>query len=190
MNKVHVNLCPYENKEENKVLGFVAKYIQYVFFLLVLLVIGNILIFITTSTTRLPLISLEKTWKNLSSHIDEIDQLKKQKEVLAAEKKSYEGLRTNDILFHKIFISVFDSMPMNVWLQTARFDNNSLDLIGYVVRWQEKNVVSLDGFIKNLKSNDYFKKTFNNITLKSSRKRTLGGRDIIEFRIECNNEAG
>ena len=80
---------------------------------------------------------------------------------------------------------IFNSLPKNIWLEELDFDKDMIILIGYVVKWKEDYLASLDKFIKHLGNEDYFHSIFADIGLKNSRKSRVNNVEVVRFKIEC-----
>ena len=89
--------------------------------------------------------------------------------------------------YDTVFIlgDIFSSLPKNVWFKELDFRGETIDLKGYVVRWNEDYLVSLDRFISSLREKEYFFSKFKKINIKESKKTTFNGLETVKFVIEC-----
>jgi Tfp pilus assembly protein PilN len=185
MKRITINLHPLHHKEEDRIYATIAKYIPYVFLGLIGLVVVNIFLFLLVSLSRLGYKSAAEQWKTFSPQVETVTALKKEVEALTAERNEYSGLFAARVETSRMLADIFASLPKNIWLERIEFNNDNLNFSGYVVRWKEDYLVSLDKFIKNMGKSEYFSTVFKEISLKNSRKNNLHNVEVVRFVIEC-----
>ena len=84
-----------------------------------------------------------------------------------------------------IFQGIFHSLPKNVWFESLDFKSGAINLKGYVVKWGEDYLVSLDGFVNSLREQEYFSSKFSNMSIRESKKSNFNGVETLKFIIEC-----
>jgi Tfp pilus assembly protein PilN len=185
MRRILINLHPLKGRGEPKILKFTSQYAPFAFLGLVILVVINLLLFILSTALNIPYKNLKKEWVKLAPQVDKISSSKRELQSLIEEKAKYQKLLTSEVLFSRILSDIFSSLPKNIWLKTIESDSDSINFIGFVVKWKENPLVSVDKFIKNLTKQNYFFTVFQDINLKSSRRRNFSGVEVVEFSIEC-----
>lgn len=185
MKRININLHPSRNEEADKIYKLVSQYIPYVFLGLVGLVFINILLFLLASFARLSYKASEGEWKKLSPQVESITALKKEVDTLALEHKEYKKIFSGHVKTAKMLADIFSSLPKNIWLEQIDFQTETVNFSGYVVRWKEDYLMSLDKFVKNLSASKYFSAVFKDINLTNSRKSTINGVEVVRFLIEC-----
>lgn len=185
MKKITVNLHPLKEKNGNKIFKIVAGYIPFIFLGGVALTAINILLFIMVSFMTISHNNINNKLKNLSEKLNEVDSLKKELESLSNERKGYSRPLTENVLFSHIFTDIFESLPKNIWIDAIKFDGKNINLSGYIVEWKENPFASLERFIKNLSSEDYFSTIFKNITPPIYKVTKRVNLSVGEFKIEC-----
>lgn len=126
-----------------------------------------------------------KKWAQWEEKADAIKEIKKELMRYEDEKDALQGLATpkNDITF--ILRDLFSSLPKNIWFEKIQYKEGFINLAGYVVRWEEDSVASLDKFINSLREKDYFSAKFAKINIKESKASQFNNIDVLQFVIEC-----
>ncbi len=84
-----------------------------------------------------------------------------------------------------ILADMFSALPKNIWFESLRFKEEVIELRGYVVKWNEDYLISLDTFINALGKSDYFSSRFGLVNIKTSQKEDFNGVKVLNFSIEC-----
>ncbi|MFA7677050.1 MAG: hypothetical protein WCY34_02650 [Candidatus Omnitrophota bacterium] len=105
--------------------------------------------------------------------------------LLNKEKESLREVLTPRYEMVFLLEDIFSSLPKNIWFEGLVLDKDFLDLRGYVVRWQEDYLVSLDKFINSLRKKKYFSSVFSKIKIKNSQIDKVNGVEVLRFFIEC-----
>ncbi len=124
----------------------------------------------------------ERSWQDKA---DLIRQLKKEIQELDSEKRSLEKLVAPEYEVARILDDLFSSTPKNVWFEHLKFQDDFIDLNGYVVKWDEDCLVTLDRFINLLRKKVYFSQKFSKVNIKDSQKVNFYGVEVLKFIIEC-----
>ncbi|MCP4653383.1 MAG: hypothetical protein GY858_08400 [Candidatus Omnitrophica bacterium] len=185
MKKIKINLHPVQAQEETKLVKTAGQYMPFAILGLAGLIVANLIIFAFANVLRLSYSGRHKHWKSLSPQVQEIVQLKDELQKHIVEKKDFQNLLSEHLSFSQIMAEFFSSAPKNIWLRDMSINEETVKINGYVVKWKEDRLVSLDKLIKALNEQTYFIEKFRNVGLKNYRKSTLNGVDIIEFRMEC-----
>ncbi|MCK5288166.1 MAG: hypothetical protein KAJ79_03820, partial [Candidatus Omnitrophica bacterium] len=56
---------------------------------------------------------------------------------------------------------------------------------GFVVKWQEDYLVSVDKFINNLINKEYSKSKFEKVNMTGSNQIKFNGIEVLEFSVKC-----
>jgi Tfp pilus assembly protein PilN len=186
INKIKINLNPKVKEKESLFIQKISFYTPFVglgvvgFF--IVLLFFQILIFFKANAYR----NYRKEWKRWEKNFNLINNIKKETAALLQEKKEFEKLTTPKIVIAKIFEDIFSSLPENIWFHTLSFKEDSLNLKGYVVKWNnEDDMVSLHKFITSLKEKEYFSSKFKRINIIDSKKVSFFGVEVLEFNVEC-----
>jgi len=185
MKKIVINLSP---QKENVTSAFLQNLISYTplvglsaaaIFALVLLV--QLFSLKKAHTVRV----YTKKWSQWESKANSIAEMKKELMRYESEKAVLQELVTpqNDMTF--ILRDLFSSLPKNIWFEKIRYEEGFINLAGYVVRWEEDSVASLDKFINSLRKKDYFSSKFDKINIKESKTSEFNSVEVLEFVIEC-----
>lgn len=185
MKKIIINLNPAKPPESSPASKTLDKFVPFVLVLLILLAVFNIFFFGLINFFRLTQGSLKKTLKDLQPQVKEVQTAREDLAQINKEKKDYQAALVNDFLVSRVMADAYAAMPINIWLKSFVFGNDSLTLEGAVVQWKEDQMVSLNRFIQELNKKEYFTQKFKTVGLKSYRTNKLQAAETIEFRIEC-----
>jgi len=185
MRKIVINLCPDGGKRENKILLSAQKYASFALLLLILCIGINVIFFVLGVFLQFPYRKLSARWQQLTPQVNSMLSLREEVQALTKEREEYKTLFQESISLSRVFAEVYESLPKNIWFETIKFKDDTIEFIGYVVKWKEDYFDSLSKFIKNLKNKTYFSTTFKKINLKNSRKGRIASREVLKFEIEC-----
>jgi Tfp pilus assembly protein PilN len=104
---------------------------------------------------------------------------------LEEEKAAIAAITTADNQAAKLFADVYRALPKNIWFDEFKFDGKLLNLHGYIVRWEEDDLASLDKFINRLRGAEYFSRLFKTVNIKQSQKANIRGVEVLRFSLEC-----
>lgn len=185
--RIGINLYPYKEEKSNKAVGFIDSNFSIIFLIGLILALLNFLIFVIGQLSFFPAHEANKSWKKVEVKAKELEQLKNDLVVLRGKKTTYSDLVKPNISMARILDDVYSSMPKNVWLIAVDFKDKKLEFVASAVEWKNLLSESVDQFIKNLKSKEYFSSKFSKIELKGRRIMKMYGNKIIKFEVECKN---
>ncbi|MFH1504154.1 MAG: hypothetical protein ABIH08_02025 [Candidatus Omnitrophota bacterium] len=185
--KVTINLNPKKKSFSQEILQRLGAYIPLAgaAAVVMLVLILSLQVFILAKTRDYEAHTKER--QNWASEIDLLKQVQDRKALLQAEKKELEALMVPEYEAAAVFNDIFLSLPKNIWFESLKFKQGFIVLEGYVVRWHEDSLVSLDKFINALRKQKYFTAKFNKVNIKKSQKVDFNGAQTLQFIIECKN---
>ncbi|MFA5008128.1 MAG: hypothetical protein WC546_02785 [Candidatus Omnitrophota bacterium] len=184
MDRIYINLSPKQKKEENALLVKASYYLilSISFFLAVIIVLG---IFIAVRASVYEYYSIR--WAKWKTQYETLTRLKQDIAGLESDRNEFVKILTPKNQMAKVFENIFSSLPKNIWFNSMDLKKDTLDIKGYVVKIDEDYLVSLEKFINNLKSKEYFSNRFKKINIKDSQKIEFNGAEVLEFYVECAN---
>jgi Tfp pilus assembly protein PilN len=184
MDKIYINLSPKQKKEGNDAIRNVSPYLGLaIFALLGIIIIVGVVIAMRASVLKYTDIQWSK-WKERYSTLSRIEQ---DIANLGKDKNEFTKMLTPKNQMANMFGDIFSSLPKNIWFNSMNLKKDALDIRGYVVKIDEDYLVSLEKFINNLKSKEYFNSKFKKINIKDSQKKDFNGTEVLEFYLECAN---
>ncbi len=184
MRKIEINLYPFSSSRK-KVDVLIEKYFPFIFLGFLFLFLINLLLFFLNGFVSFPLKKLEQRWEKVSPQIEKLNGLKREINKLKIRNSDLENFYQNRVFISHIFADIFKALPKNMWLEKIAYSNRRLFLSGYVVKWKEEYLATIDTFIKNLKKEEYFSKIFKNLALKDTRKTEYRGREVTYFILQA-----
>ena len=185
MKKIAINLSPQKEKITSTMLQNVVSYapLAGVISGFVLIPILLLQLFIFKQTYKYK--EYSERWKKWESKYNSIERIKEEISLLKKEKEKIGEVVTPeyDIVF--VLSDIFSSLPKNVWFKELTFRGGNIGLRGYVVKWGEDYLISLDRFINSLREKEYFVSRFSRVEIKESKKSTFNGLETTKFIIEC-----
>jgi len=124
-------------------------------------------------------------WVEWAPKANTLKQLKDEIAKLESTDNKIRELTTPKYEIAAILKDLFSSLPKNVWFETLDFTEDFINLKGYVVKWHEDYLFSLDTFIGTIKGKKYFSSKFNKVNIKDSQKANFNGIEVLQFVIEC-----
>jgi Tfp pilus assembly protein PilN len=187
MNRISINLSPQKEAVSGSIIQNLIAYtplaglVAGVIFVTIVLL--QIFIAIQMGTYK----GYAGEWKQWESKAISMKAMKADMASLESELRRLEEIATPKYEFASILRDMFDSLPKNIWLESLKFKEDVIDLEGYVVKWNEDFLVSLDGFIDALREKSYFSSKFSDISIKASQKTMYNGVGVLDFNLECKN---
>ena len=185
MKKIVINLSPQKEKITSTILQNMVSYTPLVGvttgFVLIPILLLQLFIFRQTYEYK----NYSGRWKKWENKYNSIKRIKEEISRLKEEKERIEEVVTPEYDIVLILSDVFSSLPKNVWFKELTFKKGSINLKGYVVRWNEDYLISLDRFINSLREKEYFVSRFSKVNIKESKKSTFNGLETTKFIIEC-----
>lgn len=188
MNKISINLNPRREKIESVIAQNIIPFIPFMVLAAgVLFAIILILNFILLGKVNI-YNSYNKKWRQWKDKAQLVAGIKKEMEELTAEKEEFGKITIPRYQIAMIFDDIFAVLPKNIWFQQLNFTEDSLNIKGYVVMWNEDYLTSLvDNFIRPLKGRKYFSSKFGKINVGESKKQIFNETEVLEFSVECAN---
>lgn len=182
MDKIYINLSPKQEKTETAVLSNLPYYLSMAIagcFIIVVLL--GIFIVIRMGVSRY----YQGKWSKWKEQYTTLSKIKNEISRLEVQKNELNKILTPQNQMAKIFNDIFASLPQNVWFSSMALKKDSLDMKGYVVKVDEDSLLSLEKFINNLKSKEYFSSKFKKVNIKNSQETGFNGIQVLEFDVEC-----
>ena len=155
-----------------------------VFFVLCLIALLAVFLFIRIAMYK----HYESRWAKWKEKYTTVSVIKNELASLKSEKNEFIKILTPQNQIAKIFSDIFVSLPQNVWFENLNFNKKLLLIKGYVVKTDSEDyLVSLENFINNLKTKEYFMSHFKNIDIKDSQKTDFNGLEVLVFNLECSS---
>ena len=129
----------------------------------------------------------KRNWKKWEDKFNITKKIKSEISELEVEKENLQEIITPEYKISLVLENIFSSLPENIWFEKLNFKEGFINIKGYVVKWEEDYLISLDKFMNHLQSKEYFSKKFNNVSLKKSKKAQFSNVEILEFSIQCEN---
>ncbi|MCK4917486.1 MAG: PilN domain-containing protein [Candidatus Omnitrophica bacterium] len=183
--KIIINLNP---KKEQSSGSFSQKLISFT----PLVILSNICIFIVLLLLQFFIISQIRSvnitnnkWKEWEIKSNAINLIKSDINNLQKEKIKLENVVNpkNDTAL--ILDEIYASLPKNIWFNKLSFTEENMVIKGFVVKWQEDYLVSVDKFINNLINKEYSKSKFEKVNMTGSNQIKFNGIEVLEFSVKC-----
>ncbi len=185
MKKIIINLSPQKETAATALLQRVVSYTSLggLTAALVLVLIIFLQMFIIKQTYDCS--KYNKKWEAWESKYKEMKEIKKGIAKLEKVKNKLEEIATPKYDIVLILEGIFSSLPKNVWFEGLDFEKGVISLRGYVVKWREDYLVSVDSFINSLREQEYFSSKFKKVNIKESKRSSFNGVETLKFIIEC-----
>lgn len=184
MDKIYINLSPKQEKVESAILKDLPYYLG-LGAIFCFVVVGALGVFIVI---RMGVLKYQEgKWSKHKEQYATLTKIKSEISGLENNNKELKKILTPNNQMAKIFEDIFTSLPPNVWLGSMNLKKDFLIMKGYIVKVDEDYLVSLEKFIKSLKSKEYFTSKFKKINIKNSQKNDFNEIEVLEFDIECAN---
>jgi len=185
MKKISINLNPQKENITSVVLQNMLSYTPLVGLSAAAIFVVILLLQVLTLKKSHTVSTYSKEWVQWKVKADLITKVKREIIELESEIIVLQKLATpkNDVAL--ILENIFSSLPKNIWFDKVDCEEGFIVLNGYVVRWQEDSLVSLDKFINALRKKEYFSSKFGRISIKESRVTKVNKVEVLEFNIEC-----
>lgn len=183
--KVTINLNPKKENPSEEVLQNIGTYTPLaglaaaVVFVIVLLL--QVFILVRAQSYN----AYTRKWQDWSDEANLLRKAKSEVSLFQAEKQQLQALMVPKYMLALVLDDIFLSLPKNIWFDDLNFKEGSIDLKGYVVRWREDYLISLDKFINALRQKKYFSSRFKKMNITKSQKTDFNGVEVLQFTIEC-----
>ncbi len=185
MKKVVINLSPQKHKYSKLNLTNLSSYLPLVSLAAVIGLILVLLLHLVVLRKAYIYAAKTKDWKQWEDKAKALSEVKAQ---INESKTRYDQLNrilTPNYQLSSLLEDIFSSLPKNIWFQSLNFREDSLGIDGYVVRWSQDYLASLDSFIKSLREKEYFSSKFASLQIRESQKANFNGVEVLKFIIEC-----
>lgn len=184
MKKIKINLNPRKVDDSG---GSFARALNYTPLLLLAviffaLIFGVVEVVSQVKARRYKNISL--TWQEWEPKHREIVNMKREISALERQEKRLEELMFAQDAGIILLEGLFSFLPDNIWLESLRFGGNSAQIRGYIVRWEEDALSSLEKFINNLMEDKDFKDNFKEVNVRETQRVRFRGREVTQFFLE------
>lgn len=185
MKKIVINLSPQKETAATALLQRVVFYTPLAGLTAVLVLVLIIFLQMFVFKQAYDYSKYNKKWGVWKGKYEEMKKIKKGIAKLEKEKNKLEEIAAPKYDIVLILEGIFSSLPKNVWFERLDFESGVISLKGYVVKWREDYLVSLDGFINSLREQEYFSSKFIKLNIKKSKRTTFNGVETLKFIIEC-----
>ncbi len=183
--KIVINLNP--KKEESpglflqKLISSTPLIILSVIFILPILLLLQLFIMGQTRNVNIK----NNKWNEWGIKSNEIQSIKSEIVNLEKVKIDLESVVNpkNDIAL--ILGEIYAALPKNIWFSKLSFTGERMVLKGFVVKWQDDYLSSVDKFINNLMKQEYFKSKFENVNMTESEQVKFNGIEVLKFSVKC-----
>ena len=185
MKKIYINLSPQKEKITSALLQNLISYTPLIS-LSAVVVFALILLLQLFSLKKAHSVKVyTKKWVQWEDKANTVAVVKRELINFDNEKIALGGLLIpkNDMPF--VLRDLFSSLPKNIWFEKIRHEEDFMSLVGYVVRWKQDSLTSLDKFINSLRKKGYFSSKFAKINIKESVAAEFNGVAVLKFLIEC-----
>lgn len=185
MRKIEINLNPQKTKASDEVMRSVTSFTPLMgLFTIIALVFIFFLQIVALKKTHSERVLAKKwqTWAKRSQLLKEI------KDDIAALEEEEEKLKKTLVADQKTAATlegIYSALPPNIWFKDLNFKNDFVNIQGYVVKWDEDYLISLDKFINSLSANALFYSRFSKVNIKQSQITNYNGVEVLDFIIEC-----
>lgn len=185
MNKISINLNPQKKDISADFLRNLTVYTPLMGLATIIIFFSIVLLQIFALNRAHSYNVYKKKWKEWEDKFNLINALKKEISDLEASQEKLNKLIAPKCEAALISEDIFSSLPKNIWFESLNLKEGSLDLSGYVVKWDEDYLVSLDNFVNSLIEKSYFSSKFTKVNIRDSKKTEFNGVEVLKFTIEC-----
>ena len=186
LNKIAINLNPRKDKLDEVIGEIISGYKPLIIIAVVGVLILNVLLHFFVGIKAEIYKNYEKEWKKWQGNYNLLSRLKNETVTLEKRKKEFEKVIYPNVEMAQVLGILFSAMPKNIWLESVNFNNETLTLEGYVVRWHEDYLVTLNrNLIAPLRKSSYFSSKFAKINIKATKKKIINKVEVLNFGIEC-----
>ncbi|MBU1112267.1 MAG: PilN domain-containing protein [Candidatus Omnitrophica bacterium] len=185
MKKVVINLNPQKEKNSSLALQNMVSYTPLVVIAAILGLGLVLLVNVAILKKAHSYTAYNKRWKQWSEKAKILQDVKSQMDKLKKEKGQLDKILTPSYEMALILGDIFSSLPKNIWFQNFDFHDQVLKIEGYVVKWNQDYLVSIEEFIKGLRQKEYFSSKFGSSEIVESIRVDFNGQEVLKFIIEC-----
>lgn len=185
MKKIKINLNPKKPAAFEQGFGKILDYTPLLILLVIALglIIGAVAIFSGIKARQYS--NYQKIWQEWKPKNNELVNVKRKISGLKKTSEKIKEVMLPDNTGKDLLKSLFAALSENIWFKKVQFENDKVDIEGYVLEWEKNPLVSLENFINQLQADQYFSKKFTNIDIKDTKSITFNGQEATQFIIEC-----
>lgn len=185
MKKIVINLSPQKTKTSNLGLENIIVYTPIVAISAIVGLGLVLLLHLAVLKQAHSHSSKLKVWKKWESKAKTLGETKQKIAESRTRLDQLAAVLTPKYEMSSVLGDIFSVLPKNIWFKELDFYEKALVIKGYVVKWNQDYLASLDGFIKALRERGYFSSKFNSLSIKGSQKVNFNGLEVLKFTIEC-----
>lgn len=188
MKMIEINLLPEDVKLRAKAKktgsgkGIEAKHLFYIIpALLSALILAHLLLALVSIAKNVQLAMLNGKWQKLEPQRKAFEDFNREFSLLSEDTKAIQQLAQQRINWSEKLNKISLLLPGGVWFNDLSVSQKGLSVQGSVISLQSEEMVLINKFMDNMKSDAAFFKDFTKIELGSVQKRVVGGYDIADF---------
>jgi len=124
---------------------------------------------------------LNRGWTELEPQKKVLEDFKKEHSATGQDESLIQGLISQRIFWAEKLNKLSLSLPSGVWFNDITMDGNSLVIQGSVVSLRNEELILINKFIENLKTDKTFFDNFSNLELNSVQKKSIGSFTVSDF---------
>lgn len=184
MKKININLNP---KKADNLSGIFAKALNYTPLLVLAVIFFALVLGAVETVSRVKSgrhKNLNDVWRQWEPKHREIVNVKREISALERQGKQIGELMLPQVDGIVLLEGLSSFLPDNIWLESLRFKDNSAQIRGYIVRWEEDTLASLEKFINRLREDESFKDNFKEVNIRDTQRVSFRGREVTQFFLE------
>ena len=185
MKKVVINLSPQKHRAASLDLGNLIAYLPLIVMVAIIGLVMVLLFQVVVLKKAHTYADKAKSWQQWEQKAKTLQDVKQQINELKIKRDKLEEALVPRYEMSFILGDIFSSLPKNIWFQSLDFQEGALSVQGYVVKWNQDHLASLNGFIKSLQAKEYFSSKFAVVEIKESQKANFNNVEVLKFIIEC-----
>ncbi len=183
--KININLNP--NKQNGIEEGF-AKVLSYTPLLILLLLFFLLVTGVIEVVSQAKMSQkkrLSGVWQEWEPRHRDLMSLRRDTSALKRQKKEIKGVVSSEDTGIIFLEKVGSYLPENIWLDNLRFTEGLAQINGYIVRWEEDTLASLEKFINTLQEDESFQERFRQTNIRDTKRIMFRGKEVTQFFLEC-----
>ena len=182
---IEINLLSEESKVKTKRIGKVSIESKYFLYLIPLvfavLIFAHICLAAVGIAKNLQFGQLNSKWKKLQPQREQLNNLKKEYDVVASGAKVMQELNSRRLNWSEKLNRLSQDLPSGIWFNEILASRKDFALKASVVSLQKEEMSLINKFIDSLKNDARFLRDFDKLELGSLQKKSLGGYDVVDF---------
>lgn len=124
---------------------------------------------------------LNSKWQRLAPQRKILEDFKKEYTTLSEDAQLIQQLTRQRIIWSQSLNKLSSDLPSGVWLNNVSITPSDFTLSGSVMSLQKNEMALIDELMDNLKNDPVFFKDFKNLDLTSTKRKTIGGYEEVDF---------